>query len=251
MTDVQPTGEVFGLKETTKAYCLGSHRAVTPAETLSRYIHLLPAMGITRIANVTGLDRVGVPVVMVHRPNARSVAVQQGKGITLEDAKVSGMMEAIERFHGEYPILPVMLNAYEELRYTHNLIEPEALPGIRGSLFHRLLELPWVEGVDIQNDESIWLPLELVAYRPTVPAPPGFGCFRSETTGLAAGNNIIEATVHGLSEVIERDARTLWRFRSPEDRRDTRLDCETVDDPECVSVLDAIGRAGLAIPSGM
>jgi hypothetical protein len=34
-------------------------------------------MGITRIANVTGLDRIGVPVVMVWRPNSRSLAGRQ------------------------------------------------------------------------------------------------------------------------------------------------------------------------------
>ena len=49
-----------------------------------------PRMGITRIANVTGLDRIGIPVVMVVRPNARSVAVSQGKGLTLAAAKASG-----------------------------------------------------------------------------------------------------------------------------------------------------------------
>ena len=53
-------------------------------------------MGITRIANVTGLDRTGIPVVMVVRPNARSVAVSQGKGLTLAAAKASGVMEAAE-----------------------------------------------------------------------------------------------------------------------------------------------------------
>jgi ribosomal protein S12 methylthiotransferase accessory factor YcaO len=31
---------------------------------------LAPVMGITRVANVTGLDSVGIPVVMVCRPNS-------------------------------------------------------------------------------------------------------------------------------------------------------------------------------------
>lgn len=34
-------------------------------------------MGITRVADVTGLDRIGIPVVMVCRPNARSLAVSE------------------------------------------------------------------------------------------------------------------------------------------------------------------------------
>lgn len=59
-------------------------------------------MGITRVADVTGLDRIGIPVVMVCRPNARSLAVSQGKGIDIEAATVSGLMESVELYHAEH-----------------------------------------------------------------------------------------------------------------------------------------------------
>ncbi|MHA1566275.1 MAG: hypothetical protein ACTSX7_13265, partial [Alphaproteobacteria bacterium] len=68
-------------------------RSVSPERTVSRVRPFLPAMGITRIANVTGLDTIGIPVVMVLRPNSRSVSVSQGKGFSLDDAKASGVME--------------------------------------------------------------------------------------------------------------------------------------------------------------
>src|SRR5882724_3967893 len=83
----------------------GTHRTVSPAETLARVTPLLPAMGITRVANVTGLDRIGVPVAMVYRPNARSIAVSPGKGLTLDAARCSGVMESIEGWHAERPML--------------------------------------------------------------------------------------------------------------------------------------------------
>ncbi len=79
----------------------GPHRRVPPEETLARLAPHLERMGITRVANVTGLDRVGVPVVTVVRPNARSLAVSQGKGLTLAAAKVSAIMEAVELHHAE------------------------------------------------------------------------------------------------------------------------------------------------------
>ena len=60
--------------DAAKRYTHGTHRICTPDETLARLQPLLATMGITRIANVTGLDRTGIPVVMVVRPNARSVA---------------------------------------------------------------------------------------------------------------------------------------------------------------------------------
>ncbi|HYC14151.1 MAG TPA: hypothetical protein VEC75_07870, partial [Stellaceae bacterium] len=72
-----PNGDDGGRKR----YRLGTHRTVPPEETIGRLRPLLDAFGITRVANLTGLDRTGVPVVMVCRPNARSSAVFHGKGI--------------------------------------------------------------------------------------------------------------------------------------------------------------------------
>jgi hypothetical protein len=48
-----------------KAYRRGTHRTVDPATTLARVQPYLARMGITRIANVTGLDRIGVQLYTV------------------------------------------------------------------------------------------------------------------------------------------------------------------------------------------
>src|SRR3990172_2594314 len=98
-----------------KAYWLGTHRSVSPEETVARLRPLMTAMGITRGANLTGLDRIGVPVVAVCRPNSRSIAVAQGKGLTLEAAKASGLMEATETFHAERIDRPLKLSSLEEM----------------------------------------------------------------------------------------------------------------------------------------
>lgn len=100
----------------TKRYFHGTHRICAPEETLARLQPLLPTMGITRIANVTGLDRTGMPVVMVCRPNARSVTVSQGKGLTLAAAKASGVMEALEIWHAERIVKPLKLASFDEMR---------------------------------------------------------------------------------------------------------------------------------------
>jgi hypothetical protein len=68
---------------TLKVLRRGTHRSASLDDTVKRALRLAPIMGITRVANVTGLDSVGIPVVMVCRPNSRSVAVSQGKGIDL------------------------------------------------------------------------------------------------------------------------------------------------------------------------
>src|SRR5213079_3170791 len=116
---------------TLKVLRRGTHRSASLDDTLKRAMPLAPVMGITRVANVTGLDSVGIPVVMVCRPNSRSVAVSQGKGIDLASARASGLMEAVELYHAETITLPLRLATYEELRYQHNVVEVDDLPRLR------------------------------------------------------------------------------------------------------------------------
>src|SRR4051812_24003909 len=105
-----------------KTFRDGTHRLIAPEETVAWIRSFMPMMGITRIANVTGLDSIGIPVVMVCRPNSRSLAVSQGKGLGLAAAKASGLMESVELYHAEHITLPLKLGSYEELRHTHHIV---------------------------------------------------------------------------------------------------------------------------------
>ena len=71
-------------------------------------------MGITRLGNITGLDRIGIPVAIAVRPNSRSVSVAQGKGLEMPQAMASALMEACETFHAEQ-IGPLRVAAYRAL----------------------------------------------------------------------------------------------------------------------------------------
>ena len=86
-----------------KGYTSGAHRLINPAQTLAKIKPHLPAMGITRCANVTGLDRIGIPVYCAIRPNGADLQVSNGKGINHQAAQVSALMEGIEIFHAETP----------------------------------------------------------------------------------------------------------------------------------------------------
>src|SRR5215470_14520466 len=87
--------------ELPKTFRRGTHRAEAPESTLARVRPHMAAMGITRLGNITGLDRIGIPVAVAVRPNSRSVSVSQGKGLELPQAYASALMEACEGFHAE------------------------------------------------------------------------------------------------------------------------------------------------------
>ncbi len=230
-----------------KSYCTGMQRTVPPAKTLERVVPLMRAMGITRVANVTGLDRIGVPVVMVCRPNSRSIAVSQGKGLDLAAAKASGLMEAAEIHHAERVDLPLKLSSFEELRRNHRLVEIEGLPRVARRSFDPALPILWVEAYDLLSEGSRWVPFELIHANYTLPLPPSSGSFEISTNGLASGNHLLEAISHGICEIIERDSTSLWNHLDKAEQGRTRIDPDTVDDPFCRQVLAKLDRAGLTV----
>jgi YcaO-like protein with predicted kinase domain len=233
------------MRVTLKVLRRGTHRSASLNDTIKRVLPLAPVMGITRVANVTGLDCVGIPVVMVCRPNSRSVAVSQGKGIDFASARASGLMEAAELYHAETITLPLRLAAYEELRYQHSVVEPDDLPHTPDSRFHPLLRILWCEGRDLVSGANLLVPYELVHTDYTVPLPDGHGCFAASSNGLASGNTFIEAISQGICEVIERHATARWKFgRALEEER---VDLKTINDPIAREIIHKFESAGLLV----
>lgn len=232
-----------------KAYRTGTHRFRPPAETLGIVTPHMSAMGITRVANITGLDRVGLPVVAVYRPNARSVAVSQGKGIDLAAAKASGVMEAIESHHAEHPDLPLRLAQEAELRAAGcRVVDTDGLPRLSVGRYDSRKPILWCEAEDLMADGApLLVPFEMVHTNYTRPLPAGSGSFQMSSNGLASGNHVLEAIGHGLCEVIERDALALWALRGGTESDHGRLDLDSVDDTIARGLLDQLDGAGLAV----
>jgi YcaO-like protein with predicted kinase domain len=230
-----------------KRYRDGTHRTTSPEQTLAKVKPLLKEMGITRLANLTGLDRIGIPVISAVRPNSRSVSISQGKGATLEAAKASAAMEAIENFHAERIDLPLKLASHRELSIRNKLIDLQGLPKLKGGSWHPDRQILWVKGRNLITDDEVWLPYETVHTNYTVPTMAGSGCFVASTNGLASGNHILEAISHGICEVVERDANTLWNRLPDNARADTRVDLSTIDDDQFLTALNALSQSGFSV----
>jgi len=208
------------IQSCAKSYLDGTHRIVSPAETLARIVSKAGTFGVTRIANVTGLDYVGIPVVTAVRPNSRNLSVHQGKGLTVDAAKVSAIMEALEWHSGEQTFSNLLWSS-ANLFAENFIILPSNLtrPGFKFDAI-----FPWVEGYDLVRGHPSFVPEELVSTDFTLPYRNGFGWFQMSSNGLAAGNSMSEARVHAICELIERDAFALWRLLPGPARSRTRID---------------------------
>jgi len=228
-------------------YWAGTHRLIAPEQTLERAQRFFPVMGITRVADITGLDTIGIPVIAVCRPNSRSVVVSLGKGLDVMAARASGVMESIEAFMAERIVRPLIIGSVNDLRFSHRLVDVDLIPRTADSLYHPDFPLLWVEGQGLISQGPVWVPYELVHTAYTLPAPTGTGCFIATSNGLASGNHLLEAISHGICETVERDADTLHSLRTPQDKALRLVDSRTVDDAGCREALDRLERAGMAV----
>jgi ribosomal protein S12 methylthiotransferase accessory factor len=217
---------------------------VLPEVTVARLLPQLDRFGITRMADVTGLDRIGLPVVTVCRPNSRSVTVAMGKGLDRAAAKSSGLMEAVEVAHAEVVRAPLRLLPLRLLAGAAPAIDP--LPPLRPGAAPLEGEVPclWIEGVELLRGGAVSVPLEAVHASFAPPALPQAGTFRVSTNGLASGNHPLEALCHGLCEVIERDATARWYRLGRAGRAASRLDLATLGDGEAAGVLARLTAGG-------
>lgn len=161
--------------------------------------------GITRLGDLTGLDRLGLPVVQAVRPEALSDVTSLGRGKTLRQAAIGALMKSMERAYAEaIPPARVFVATADALDLPPDVFDALTLPHRRQDW--RSIETAWVLGLDVVDDVAMPVPLELVHTCYTEPPLPYDGLFYRTTTGLACHSTTIDAFRHGLFECLERDA---------------------------------------------
>lgn len=231
---------------TPKGFRDGTERTRSPRETLEANRRFMPLMGITRLANITGLDRIGLPVVIAVRPNSRALATSQGKGATLDAAKASALMESIETWHAERVSGPLQFESYAALRERASVLDPAQLTVRADARFFPERAIAWIEGRELFSDTAQWLPYESVSVN-TVRQPGASPIFLGSSNGLASGNHRIEAVLHASCEVIERDALSLWELVPEALRRQRQVNLASIEDPGLAALLDLLDGKGFAI----
>ena len=181
-----------------------SFRACTIAETLPHARRIGRDVGITRVTDTTRLDRVGVPVFASIRPGAArgSLCVSAGKGMRPEEAEIGAYMEAIELAFAEPERAGVEIFAGTARDVLDGAIDEFAPWG--GKRIPADAPLDCVAAADIRTGERVVVPAEVAVY-PLAQPIHGRLYFGSDGNGICSGNSLDEATVHGLTEVIERD----------------------------------------------
>jgi ribosomal protein S12 methylthiotransferase accessory factor len=206
--NIQPHGWPFA-RSAPKAAGGGLHRIVKPEATFERIQPFFSRVGITRIADITGLDRIGIPVYSAIVPRSRDViSVYNGKGFTAMDAKTGAVMEAVERFAASRDRLPDDVASYRELSRHAPVIDPRSVNTPLHPNYTDDTPVAWLKGIDLLSGHTVLVPHGLACFYGL--SYPWQSCHAvTSTNGLAAGNSLEEAACHALAEVIERDAHSI------------------------------------------
>jgi ribosomal protein S12 methylthiotransferase accessory factor len=224
-----------------KVFFAGTHRVREPERTWDIIAPSLSRFGISRVADVTGLDVLGIPVAMAVRPLARTLSVSQGKGQTTLLAKISAAMESIELWHAENVHRPVAFVRTP----ARDLDLPYRISGLvsgPAALVTDRTPLDWTNATGMVTGDDVPVPSDSVS----VPndgrtwSVPGF---RWTSNGLASGNSRAEACLHALYEVIERDAVSSLSSGAAREY----VDPTSIPDDHCAALIASINSGGATL----
>jgi ribosomal protein S12 methylthiotransferase accessory factor YcaO len=191
---------------------------ITPAqETLKRISSISQKIGVTRLADITNMDILGIPNYSAVLPGTEDyIWVYSGKGPTKAHARASALMESIER----YSSLPsggpknFIQGSYDQLSKSFNVLHPDEIVEPLRFLYNNEMSMDFLRGFDLFTEEQILVPASVALFRYS-PVPPFVDPFAfHHTNGLASGNVMEEAVCHSLCEVIERDSTSLAELRA-------------------------------------
>ncbi len=231
----------------------GTYRVKDPVDTYDSNEEKLRTAGITRITEITHLDRVKIPVFSSIRPTAQSggVSVYAGKGATVEQARASAMMEGFERYSAEKQDIDqekISISAYNEIK-NDSVLNPRdlLLPKSFENQNIEMQKLEWIEAEEIISESPILVPANAV-FHPYIPnreiKPCAMAMFKGNTNGLASGNVIEEAVLHGIFEVVERDA---WSIFELTKRNKKQIDLDTIENETVSELVEKFTSQGIKI----
>ena len=229
-------------------YFKGTHRVIAPKKTVEINEDKLKTVGITRVADITDLDRIGMPVFTAIRPTAEdgAISIYGGKGISKDHAKASAMMEGFERYSAEKQESDDTIFATpNEIGEKGEYIEPKSLnlpqKFEKADLGDTRFEWNLAHDIITGNDYYV---LSNAVFHPYNHDSDVESLFKSNTNGLASGNVLEEAILHGIFEVIERDA---WSIFELTHKNYSQINIDSIESDLINEIIDKFESQGIKI----
>lgn len=207
------------LRNVTTIWGPTGYRSITPDQTFSNLGGILKMLDVHTVKKIPEEETYGIPIFKIQRKESDEFLEHlekpeifryraYGKGLGSSQSRISGIMELIERYSADKGSDFKTFNAsYEELGGT--ALDPRSiLPDYRYEplaseermIPKRVME--WCRGYSLVRKREIFVPAFAV-FCPYTDIPFDM---RVTPNGIASGNSREEAILHGMCELVERDA---------------------------------------------
>ncbi|UXM84425.1 YcaO-related McrA-glycine thioamidation protein [Methanococcus aeolicus] len=230
-------------------YIVETYRVCSPEETWKKIKSLTKNINIEILERIDNLDRIGIPVYSAKRivkspenenendTKEKIVKYHYGKGATDIQAKVSAVMEAIERYSMCCLNEPATKNPENPIDLKELVLSKESYKNIN-QINNNINNIEWTTCHDIINDEIIDIPVNAVCH------PIEGKLFKSNTNGIASGNTKDEAIFHGTLELIERDS---WSIAEIYNKTHTKINIDGAKNPIIHELMDKFKDANINV----
>jgi len=218
-----------------------THHAVAPEATVQR-VAAVKDGGIPLYRSLMPLqylDVLGIPVYAVVRD--KQLRSYWGKGLTPALAQASGVMETVERFNAQHldqgKLVKASCRALGNQAVSRWDFGPTNLHREflnKAELDRR--ELLWYPAYSLFEKQERLVPSSLVGLKENLDALD-----RTDSNGLASGNTMEEAILHGICELIERHCYDLHYYNQ---MPVTPVDPDSVSLPQVAELVAHLKRLG-------
>jgi len=233
------------LRDVFKGYTLDQDKVISPEETCQQVKAKLKETGLHIFQRTERIDqgRLGIPVYFsFYGEEGRRITgkrTQMGKGATAAQAEASALMELVERysyFSFKQHLRHFVISTYNQISHpipleliVRSVHDEENLE--RAKVAFENIPLRWVRAYNLTRDEEMWIPFDwFVAI--------------NEFNGTSAGNELEEAIIQGLCEVVERH---VCAVIAREKRSTPAIDPETIKDKVAKELLQKYFQAGVVL----
>ncbi len=233
--------------------------ALLPADPLTPSFlePLARALGVTRVARVTGLDRAGVEVAAAVRPGGYVLQVCNGKGLDFQAASAGALLETAELWAAEtVPAERLVWGTLAGLESRARVVWGAEALGTRGGvvaprLWGREVRCAWREATELHSGEPVLVAAQGIYCPPSGMPSLGPVSVQWTSNGSGAHPERARALLHALLEATERDqlARVLPEGWTEEALRSRMLRPEGLEAgaPRTAALAQSLGQRGFQV----
>lgn len=201
-------------------------------------------LGMEEIVDISKMDETKIPVFSITGNKKSDIIINynNGKGLTIDQARASAYMEFIERKSAGAHRPTLLTDSYYNLEklYNEKVVQPSSIITYYPSYVVDSEKINWFPAIDITNSTFALLPTISILFPYT-----GDDCvlFRNNTNGLASGSTFYEAILQGIYEVIERDCSSIaigtGKFQD--------VSIDSIKNEKCRSIIDEFEKNNIKV----